>query len=263
DSSISTNLVSVNNKPLTLGEFHTRLREVSEKPLKRNLLFPTLASTYNQDSHRAQRIVFETGIVRPLIEAARQKMQRDSLESGSPPYQPDALEALIRLEADLLSRGVGANTGVLNPEGARTVLTTFLNYIAGRQVSPDTNLVAVMSRTYSSCDSKTGVGCWPPPWLGGSHGDTNTLAANIGINYGLELFIRDATNGVDAGAKNLSQIEDLRRSAGSFTAAETRLFAAAQDADGAAFNAAMSDLNSSKTSLDAACKQATAQSLFT
>src|SRR5205823_5258671 len=76
-SSISTNTVLVDNQPKTLGEFHAKLRDLTETPLRKNLLFPGLADTYNKNSSNAQRTVFETGIVRPLVEASRQKMRRD------------------------------------------------------------------------------------------------------------------------------------------------------------------------------------------
>src|SRR3954468_3469365 len=74
---INTNTVDVDGKSISLGEFHAKLRDVTEKPLKRNLLFPGLADRYNQNRSRAQRIVFEGGVVRPLIDATRQKMMRD------------------------------------------------------------------------------------------------------------------------------------------------------------------------------------------
>jgi hypothetical protein len=55
-------------------------------------------------------------VVRPLIEATRQKMLRGEADSGSSQYEPDALVTLIQLESDVLSRGMTpANTGTVNP----------------------------------------------------------------------------------------------------------------------------------------------------
>src|SRR6266481_5177614 len=90
-SAISTNVLVVDNKPVTLGEFHVKLQDLAEKPLKKNFMFPGLADKYNQTSHRAQRIVFEGGVVRPLLDAARQKMSRDEGDPASAQRQPDAL----------------------------------------------------------------------------------------------------------------------------------------------------------------------------
>src|SRR5437879_3012654 len=74
---ISTNIILVDNKPFSVGEFHAKLRDSAEKPLKKNLMFPGLADRYNRDSRKAPRIVFEAGVVRPLIEATRQKMREE------------------------------------------------------------------------------------------------------------------------------------------------------------------------------------------
>jgi len=89
--------------------------------LKKNMMFPGLADKYNQNSRKAQRIVFEAGVVRPLIDASRQKMSHDDADSGSVQRQPDALAALIQIESDILSRGTGTNKGELSPDGARKI----------------------------------------------------------------------------------------------------------------------------------------------
>src|SRR5262249_18265896 len=45
--SISSNNVTVDGKSLTLGEFHAKLRDLAEKPLKNVYMFPGLADRYN------------------------------------------------------------------------------------------------------------------------------------------------------------------------------------------------------------------------
>src|SRR5882672_890490 len=82
-STISTNTLKVEEKPVTLGEFHAKLRELAEKPMKKSMFFPLLADRYNKNRHNAQRIVFEAGVVRPLIEASRQKMTHDDGDPAS------------------------------------------------------------------------------------------------------------------------------------------------------------------------------------
>src|SRR5882724_2794779 len=175
-SAISTNSVKVDNKLVPPGEFHSKLRDLTDRPLKKNMMFPGLADKYNQNSRKAQRIVFEAGVVRPLIDASRQKMSHDDADSGSVQRQPDALAALIQLESDILSRGTGTNKGEMSPDGARRFLGVFEDYVAGTDVPLDTNLVEVMAWTYSTND--TAKGSWPPRWFSGGRGGTNTLAVN-------------------------------------------------------------------------------------
>jgi len=226
-SSIATNGVQVDGKPVPLGEFHAKLRDLAEKPLKKNLMFPGLADKYNQNRHKAQRIVFEAGIVRPLLEASRQKMMtHDDGDAGSAQRQPDALAGLIQLEADILSRGTGTNTGEARREAARKFLTVFPDYIVGGDLAPDTNLVDVMVWTYST--NEVARGTWPPRWLTGARGSVNSLAANPGINSGLDLFIRGATNSVKTYQADSAQISSLRDVVKAFADSEAALFAVAE-----------------------------------
>ena len=125
-------------------------------------MFPGLADNYNLNSRKAQRIVFEAGIIRPLLEASRQKMSRDDASPGSGQRQGDALAGLIQLESDILARGTSAtNNGQITQEGARKFLAVYQDYIAGKEMPVDTNLVAVMAWTYSTNDAAKGS--WPPP----------------------------------------------------------------------------------------------------
>src|SRR5581483_1824429 len=48
---ISTNALTIDNKTVTLGEFHLTLVELAQKQLKKNLMFPGLADKYNRNSH--------------------------------------------------------------------------------------------------------------------------------------------------------------------------------------------------------------------
>lgn len=259
-STISTNTIVVDNKSVSLGEFHARLRDLAEKPLKKNLMFPTLASTYNNNSRKAQRIVFEAGVVRPLIEAARQKMLRDGGESGPAQHQPDALAALIQLEADILSRGTGTNTGVMTQDGARKFIGPLQNYIAGEELPIDTNILAVMVWTYSTND--TAKGSWAPRWFTGGRGGTNTLAVNAGIHAGLELFVRNATNGVQKYLSDWNQISSVRTSVRTFADSERALFTAAAGGAEAKFLEAQRLVESARSNLEADLAKASRQPLF-
>ena len=259
-STIFTGPIMVDNKPMTLGEFHVKLRDLAEKPLKRNFMFPGLAAKYNQNSRTAQRIVFEAGVVRPLIEATRQKMSHDEPNPASAQYQPDALAELIQLEADILSRGTGTNTGELGPERARRFFGAFQNYVAGTNAPMDTNLVAVMSWTYST--NATAKGSWAPRWLSGRRGGPSTLAANAGIKDGIELFARGATNSIQTYISDLTNISSLHASAKAFADAERALFTAAEGGLDDKFVKAEQAVEAARKNLDEEVKRHSTQPLF-
>ena len=256
---ISTNAVLMDSKPVTLGEFHAKLRDTTDKPLKRNLLLPGLAGTYNQNSKKAQRIVFEDGVVRPLLEATRQKMRNDR-DPGSAPGQPDALAGLIQLESDILSRGVGANKGLLTQDGARKFLSAFENYIAGKEVTLDTNLVSVMAWTYSTND--TAKGSWPPKWLGGVRSGANTLTANSGIGAGLDFFASSATKGVQMHQTAWDDISALRTAAKAYADSEAEFFKAAADHAETRFLEAHTRLQQARKQLEEQTARLSNQPLF-
>jgi hypothetical protein len=259
-SAIATNVLLVDNKAVTLGEFHAKLVELAQKPLKQNLMFPGLADKYNQNSRKAQRIVFEAGVVRPLIEATRQKMLHDDGDPTSSQYQPDALATLIQLEADILSRGTGTNTGDLTPDRSRKFLGALENYIAGQDMPLDTNLVAVMSWTYSASDATKGS--WAPRWFSGGRGGTNDLAINTGINAGLEVFARNATNGLQTFLSQWNVISSLRDSVRPFASYEEALFAAAKLNVDDKFRQAEDAVEKARKDLDLAIQKASQEPLF-
>lgn len=259
-STISTNTLTVDNKAVTLGEFHAKLRDLSEKPLKKSLFFPLLADRYNRNRHNAQRIVFEAGVVRPLIEASRQKMQHDEGDPASAQRQPDALAALIQIESDILNRGTGTNKGQLNEEGARKFLGAFENYVAAADVPLDTNLVSVMAWTYST--NEAAKGSWAPRWFSGGRGGTNTLAVNAGINAGLEAFARGATNGIQSYVADWKQISSVHDAARAFADNERALFAAAAGKLDAKFVEAERAVEDARKNLDDEAAKVSRSPLF-
>jgi len=259
-STISTNTLMVDNKPVTLGEFHAKLRDLAEKPMKKSMFFPLLADTYNKNRHNAQRIVFEAGVVRPLIEASRQKMTHDDGDPASTQRQPDALAALIQIESDILTRGTGTNKGVLTEDAARKFLSAFENYVAGADVSLDTNLVSVMAWTYST--NEAAKGSWAPRWFSGGRGGTNTLAVNSGISGGLDMFARSATNGIQSYLTDWNQISSVRAAARAFADSEQALFTAAASGLDANFAKAKQAIEKARKSLDEEEAKASKSPLF-
>jgi hypothetical protein len=255
-----TNTLMMNDKPVMLGEFHAKLRDLAEKPLKKSMFFPLLADTYNKNRHNAQRIVFEAGVIRPLIEASRQKMMHDDGDPASAQREPDALAALIQIESDILTRGTGTNKGTLSEEGARRFLSAFENYVAGADVPLDTNLVSVMAWTYST--NEAAKGSWAPRWFSGGRGGTNTLAINSGISAGLDSFARSATNGIQSYLTDWNQISSVRAAARAFADSEQALFTAAAGSLDANFTKAEHAVEAARKSLDEEIGKASKSPLF-
>jgi hypothetical protein len=259
-SAISTNALTIDNKTVSLGEFHAKLVDLAQKPLKKNLMFPGLADRYNRNSHKAQRIVFEAGIIRPLLEATRQKMGRDEGDPAAAQREPDALATLIQYEADVLSRGTTPTNGLVTPDQARKFIGTLENYVAGQDLPVDTNLVAVMVWTYASND--TAKASWAPRWLSGARGGTNNLAVNSGIHAGLELFVRYATNGLQGYVSQWNQISSLGESVRPFSANEVNLFAAARQNVDEQFLKAADEVEKARQALDQALAKAAQEPVF-
>jgi hypothetical protein len=221
-SAISTNAVTVETKMLTLGQFHSKLRDLTETPMQGNFMLPRLADNYNKSSKIAQQIVFEASVVRPLLDATRQKMSQDKDDQASAQFQAQALAALIQIESDIISNEKSTNAKLLTLEQARDFLGTFENYVAGTNVFVDTNLVAVMSWTYTT---NTKVK-WPSREFSGSPRGTNTLEANARVRDGLKHFLRNATNAIVQQDSDWEKIKSLRDSVRDFAERENALFAA-------------------------------------
>ena len=168
--------------------------------------------------------------------------------------------SLIQLEGDILSRGVGTNTGDLSSEKARKFLASFENYIGGREAVVDTNLVAVLAWTYSNND--TAKGSWAPRWFTGGRASANNLAANTGIDAGLDDFQRNATNGLQTFLEQWSQISSLRDSVRSFVTCEAALVEAARSRLEDKFNQAEPTVEKARQDLDLAVGKAAPESVF-
>ena len=254
--------IEVAGKSIPLGQFHVRLRELAEKGIKRNWMFPNLADTYNNESKRAQRIVFEGGVIKPLVEATRQKMLRREVpaDPASQRRQVDALVSLIQLEADLVARQLGTNPGTLDASSAEKFMKPLLAYATAQDLPADTNLVATMAWTYTT--NEKGRGAWPPGWLAGTTNLTNNLANNLALQAGLDSFIRTATNLVQSQIGSWGQVMELLNALKSFQDNENNLFKAAQAADANAVKRYYDELGKARKAVDDLLGKAANSSLF-
>ena len=198
----------------TLGEFHWALRQAATNFLKSSWRYPGLVTKYNENSLKAQRIAFETSVVKPLVDATRQKLRTDGPLQGEPARaQAEALIALIQLEVGILSRGQGANTGSIDEAGVKAFAAPLLAYVVGPGTSLDTNLVSVWAWLYTRSDA--GRSQWPMNWLSGKgSNDIHTLANNAALTAGLNNYVRGLTTSLTAqrdGWKEMSELQELLR----------------------------------------------------
>jgi hypothetical protein len=163
--------------------FHQQLRDYATKDLTPSLLFRPASwfiSTKAGKANRlqAQRQVLEGSVVLPLIEQTRYKMMT---ESAAGPYLSEALQALLRLEADLaLGRPFAATNAA---DVATNHLLPYLCYLTETNSFPLLNdLAEVYRATYSR--TNLSIQEWPPKRATGG----STLASNKALTNGLDLF---------------------------------------------------------------------------
>ncbi len=186
-----TNLAVPATAPrLSVVGYQQRLQELAAKPLEVSLIFkPFLwlgaGNVSKADRKNAQRILFEHGVLQPLVVQTRNKMQGRELLTSDPKAvdrHREALLSLIQLETDKYASSRDLN----GTNAAVKYLNAFVAYLTEAEMLPvDTNLVGVFAWTYSKGGS--GAGKWPPAYLlGGDH-----LSNNPAIKKGLD-GVRDA-----------------------------------------------------------------------
>jgi GTP-binding protein EngB required for normal cell division len=222
-----TNKIKFVNSSLTAGELQQKVRELAENELQGRWTTPGLATSYNNNSKKAQRVIFETGVLQPLMDAANKRM-RDSKNDAPQPFLSDTLVTLVRLESQILTRGKGEDVPMDSRE-ATVFLGPLWRYDTGSDATLDTNLVPVMVWTYAN--NKFGKGAWPPAWLSattvGPNGTNNSVIA-----AGLDYFIRQATNTVQFAGTNWTQVTGFASTLSAFDKAEAPFLAAIPNTDG-------------------------------
>ncbi|HTA31239.1 MAG TPA: hypothetical protein VK731_12185, partial [Candidatus Cybelea sp.] len=255
--SLATNKFNFEGAKMTLGEFHEKLRELAENDLQGRWTSPGLAASYNQKSKQAQRVIFETGVLKPLNDAVARTLgspASDAAQAGL----PDALAMMIRLESDIQSRGRGDSVE-MNGNTATTFLGTGSRFVSGADASDDSNLVSVMVWTYTS--NKFGAGSWPPSWLSETV-STNGIVTNATLQAGLEHFIHVATNSLQNAGTNWAQVTQLQTALRTFGRAQDNFLAAIQAGDRENSRKAMDALKASRAGVDAVIATTSKNELF-
>jgi hypothetical protein len=214
------------DESLSLVEYHAALRELAAGSLDIPFvfrLFSYAGSDPDRDRHRAQRVLFEDSVIKPLLDAARRKMGESNPESPAnskpdprPAERVRALEAkafaaLVRIEVGVLRR---PDTTGENAPG-QSFIQPLLEYVAD-QHDPG-RLVETMNWTYT--ENRDGHGKWPPKWASGG----STFSENTAIRLGLERLLADARNRIQNRSKDLQLLVDLATTVRQYQAVETEL----------------------------------------
>ena len=211
---------------LSLDQYHAALRELAEDSLHIPLVFRLFSyggSDLDRERQRAQRILFEDSVVKPLLAAARFKTSQsnpDSPTTGKPDPRPS--ERVHVLEAKALAALVKIEVGILRPPAVTaenapgpSFIPPLLEYVAGQEDAG--RLAETMTWTYT--ENRDGQGKWPPKWASGG----NTLADNTAIRFGVERLLADARNRIQNRTKDLQLLVDLAATVRDYQATETEL----------------------------------------
>lgn len=211
--------IPVGANRLSLVEFETRLQAVAARKLSVGWVFKPLTwfglggVTKREE---AQRVLFENGVLMPLVDGARGKMGQN-LPPDKVGRHQSALLTLIQLQADAAVRG---DTAITTNE-ATTYLTTLLRYVLDdNTVMTDTNLVNALVWTYS--DAGSGRKAWPPEVVVGRENDD--LAPRRAIQEGLESLRRANAEAEKSLAGKLAALDKLTDAFSKYRLAEEFLF---------------------------------------
>ena len=248
-----------NEPELPLAGFHPKLHTLATTPLNVSPVFRPLSTfgvEIDRDRKRAQRVVYDGSVIKPLLDAARQKMSVASpaprVGSEDAVREGQALLALIRLEAGVVNRrekrGVGAFTG-------EKLLPPLLNFASGPKSDPA--LVQTLDFTYAES------GLWPADWTSGG----SMLAENTAIAQGLARFLKDAAWAAQSRSDTFPLILKVLEEVKQFSRIENDLSTAAkipapvEKSDKDVFDA-YALLDARRLSLDLAISQAKKAGLF-
>jgi IcmF-related N-terminal domain len=249
----------------SLVEFHSALRGFTGAQLRISPIFRPfyrLTGSLTAEKMRAQRIVLEGSVVKPLVEAARNKISATTTSpSPDPNVEANALLSLIRIESGIAKRHQNLGDKIALPDA---VLAPLQSYAAGRDYDP--RLAELSNWTYSKGD---GAEKWPGDWLTAG----NTLARdkpgyNRPIDLGIERFRRSALQSLAASEarwKLIIELVNLLKN--EFAPREKSLFQAATNQGGVQqrdplLEAPYKELSKINLALDQKLQNAKAAGLF-
>jgi hypothetical protein len=177
-------------------QFHQQLRDLVSKNLSGGWFFKPVSLVVlnvNKARREAARLLFEAGVLRPLVYNSREKMLTKEPAPAEINRHRDAWWSLLQLEADHVAPSSTAAL-IAKPKNATDHLGYFLSYLTEDESSKlDPNLLALFLGSYASKESG-GKAQWPPgPLLAGDTLTTNT-ALRIGLDRYNAACVRAQTN---------------------------------------------------------------------
>jgi len=252
---------------LSLEDYHETLAAIATAPLDLPYIFRPfrfIGTNPNTDRLRAQRIVFESSVVRALLTATRNRMSQvnpggtnESLSDLRDLLSREAmaLTELVRIEAAIIQRL--RKNPVNNP--GDTFIPALLQYTS--DVPAASGLSAVMDWTYDI--SPVGTGDWAPTWTGGG----DTLSDNIAINEGINRLIQYANRRIKEFEEDFATLAKLAEYVQAYENAEKGLAKAASikdqpEATQTAVANAFESLEAEKIQMEQALNSARSAGLF-
>src|SRR4029077_2938919 len=145
--------------------------------------FYRIVGNFEAKRKQAQRIGFEGSVVKPLLDATRQKITAPETTAPSANLQLEAgaLLSLIQIESGLVKRQQFLGSTIATPE---QVIGPLQKYVIDRDYDP--TLVDVGDWTYTKGD---GAKNWPGRWMsGGSTLVSDKEGYNKSLYLGIEHF---------------------------------------------------------------------------
>ena len=207
---------------MPLAQYHQYVEELATSNIDIPWVFKPLASLarLTGDRKKGQRVLFEGGVVSPLVKEARRRMvdttrkpEANVSQTAFALQEAEGLAALIRIEADLASHSTDAT---LLPD---RFLTPLLRYSTGLRQPGDAARLKTLSEVLAWTYSKNPHGSWPPPWLSAG----TSLPTNRPILAGLDRVIKHATAGVSNQESNLQCVRQVMEIFRAFRAKEAEL----------------------------------------
>jgi hypothetical protein len=203
-----------------LEAFHVKLHELSVMPIRVSWVFRPLTSfgvAIDRDRKAAQRVVFDGSVIKPLADAARNKMSQPSPDrrggAEEARREGNALLSLIQLEAAIVKRHESKPAGLFTGE---KFLPPLFRYVSADSFGQD--LVPTLDLTYAE------TRMWPPDWLSGG----SRLATNTAIDQGLSRFVTESQKTGESRSDVFPLIVKARDAVREFGHAENSLYEAAR-----------------------------------
>lgn len=201
------------NRKVPRTKFHADLKEFAHQPLRVGVFAPIASvSDLDERKRKAQRIVFEGSVLRPIVQAARHKVQEETkADNEAVKRHSRALAALVKLEKDIAEKDKRA----LNEPQATSFLGSFLAFLNDEELPApiDPNITQTMSWIYTEGDGRD---TWPPLWLSGGQ----NLKANQPLAAGLERFLTNILQTMQGNKSKADLFNQLSADVQAFRAAE-------------------------------------------